>query len=323
VPSLPGTRDDRRVVTGAGTYRDPMPEVPRSIRHDTGFVEVADRCWVARFEFLDVNVGLVGGDRGLLVVDTHASEVAARRVVEQVRALGAGEVVAVVNTHQHFDHTFGNVVFLEEYAEGGGPPVYAHDTVPDDLATSAPTLQREARDDRSRPEHADVAATRVVAPTHTFSSARAVDLGDRLVELVHPGRGHTAGDVVVRVGDADVMFAGDLVEESAMRSGVPGFGADCFPMEWPATLDLVIQMLGEEAVVVPGHGLPVSKDFVQEQRSAVGVVAETIRDLASRGVPVAEALDAAEWPYPKEELRDAVARGYEHLPRAARSLPLL
>jgi glyoxylase-like metal-dependent hydrolase (beta-lactamase superfamily II) len=101
--------------------RNPALPTPR---HDEGFVEVGDRVWTARFEFLDVNVGLVGGDRGLLVVDTHSSEVEARRVVEQVRRLGAGEVVAVVNTHQHFDHAFGNVVFSEAY---GGPPVLAHE----------------------------------------------------------------------------------------------------------------------------------------------------------------------------------------------------
>lgn len=300
-----------------------MAALLRDIPHDTGFVEVADRCWVARFEFLDVNVGLVGGDRGLLVVDTHASEVEARRVVEQVRALGVGDVVALVNTHQHFDHAFGNVTFLEEYAGGEPLPVYAHDSVPDDLAHSGPLVQATARADADEPRGADIAGTRIVPPTDTFSSAKAVDLGGRVVELVHPGRGHTAGDVVVRVGDADVLFAGDLVEESAVRSAVPGFGDDCFPMEWPATLDLVVQLLGEGSVVVPGHGLPVDKDFVQEQRSAIGVVAETIRDLASRGVPVADALDAAEWPYPKEQLGRAVQRGYAHLPRSARSLPLL
>jgi glyoxylase-like metal-dependent hydrolase (beta-lactamase superfamily II) len=88
-----------------------MADIP----HDTGFVEIADRCWVARFEFLDVNVGLVGGDRGLLVVDTHASEAEARRVVDHVDALGVGDVVEVFNTHQHFDHTFGNIVFSEAY----------------------------------------------------------------------------------------------------------------------------------------------------------------------------------------------------------------
>jgi hypothetical protein len=53
------------------------------------------------------------------------------------------------------------------------------------------------------------------------------------------------------------------------------------------------------------------------------VVAETIRDLASRGVPVRDALAATEWPYPAEELVHAVRRGYEHLPRTSKTLPLI
>jgi glyoxylase-like metal-dependent hydrolase (beta-lactamase superfamily II) len=290
--------------------------------HDAGFTEIADRCWVARFEFLDVNVGLVGGERGLLVVDTHASEVEARRVVEQVRRLGVGEVVAVVNTHQHFDHTFGNVVLSEAY---DAPPVLAHESVPQTLPEHAAEVQRTAAEEGADedPRYPDLAATRVLLPTQTFSSVHALDLGDRLVELVHPGRGHTAGDVVVRVDDADLLFAGDLVEESAVRSGVPGFGDDCFPMDWPATLDLVVGLLKESSTVVPGHGLPVGRDFVEEQRAAIGVVAETIRDLAGRGVPVDDALEAAEWPYPAEQLAVAVRRGYEQLPRGARQLPLI
>ena len=290
------------------------------VARDAGFVEVADRCWVARHDFLDVNVGLVGGDRGLLVVDTQASEAEARRVVEQLRRLGAGEVVAVVNTHEHFDHTFGNGVLSEAY---GGPPIHAHENAAAGLVESGPAAQREAAQDDGDPRNADVAATRILLPTETFSSARVVDLGDRQVELVHPGRGHTDGDVVVRVEDADVVFAGDLVEESAIRSGVPGFGADCYPMEWPATLDLLISLLTSRTVVVPGHGSPVDKDFAEEQRTAVGMVAETIRDLVSRGVPERDALGSAEWPYPREELGDAVRRGYAHLPRAPRTLPLV
>ena len=290
------------------------------IAHDTGFVEIADRCWVARFASFDVNVGVVGGDRGLVVVDTRASEPEGRVALDFVRRLGAGAVVAVVNTHQHFDHTFGTVVFAEAYA---GWPVIAHEAAAEALATTGPALQDLARTDTETPGAADIAAARIVLPTETFSSARAVDLGDRMVELVHPGRGHTAGDLVLRVPDADLVFAGDLVEESAMRSAVPGYGDDCFPMEWPATLDLVISLLTPESIVVPGHGMPVGKDFVDEQRSAIGVVAETIRDLVSRGVPVDEALAAAEWPYPAEELARAVRRGYEHLPRSTRQLPLI
>ena len=151
----------------------------------------------------------------------------------------------------------------------------------------------------------------------------ALDLGDRLVELVHPGRGHTGGDLVVRVPDADVLLAGDLIEESAVRDRVPGFGADSYPMDWPLSLDLVLGLLTPASVVVPGHGAPVGRDFVEEQRNAIGIVAETIRDLATRGVPVDEALDAAEWPFPKKYLADAVRRGYEHLPRSQQRLPLV
>ena len=44
-------------------------------------------------------------------------------------------------------------------------------------------------------ERAEEAAAAVVSPPdRTFSSVTAIDLGDRVVELVHPGRGHTDGD---------------------------------------------------------------------------------------------------------------------------------
>src|SRR4051812_1760237 len=81
------------------------------------FSEVAPRVWVAHYDFIDINIGLVGGDRGLVVVDTYASAPLAREVIEDVRALGAGEIVAIVNTHEHFDHTFGNGAFRQEYGE--------------------------------------------------------------------------------------------------------------------------------------------------------------------------------------------------------------
>jgi hypothetical protein len=38
---------------------------------------------------------------------------------------------------------------------------------------------------------------------------------------------------------------------------------------------------------------------------------------------VTDALAATEWPYPVEALGSAVRRGYEQLPRSAKSLPLI
>ena len=280
------------------------------------FTEVAERVWLARYEWFDVNVTLVGGDRGLLVVDTHGSGAAAREVVDDVRRLGAGEVTAVVNTHWHFDHTFGNDAFRTAY---GALPIHAHENAVDELARWADDLKQRYADSPDDPHREEVLATPVVLPDHTFSSARVLDLGDRAVELVHPGRGHTSGDLVVRVPDVDVLVAGDLVEESA----APSFNDDAWPMDWPLSLDIVLGLLTPGSVVVPGHGAPVDRAFVEQQRNEIGIVAETIRDLAGRGVPLDQALDAADWPFPKQGLAAAVRRGYEQLPRSQKRLPLV
>jgi len=280
------------------------------------FTEVAADVWVARQEWFDLNVVLVRGSAGLLVVDTTASSLAATGVVDEIRALGVGEVTAVVNTHEHFDHSFGNGTFLASY---GAVPVHAHEVAAASMISAGERIKGLYRAEPDEPHAEEVLATEIVPADTVFSSAVALDLGDRYVELVHPGRGHTAGDLVVRVPDADVVLAGDLVEES----GPPGMGSDCYPMDWPLTLDIVLSLSTASSVVVPGHGAVVDREFVEEQRNTLGVVAETIRDLATRGVPVDEALAAAEWPYPREELAHAVRRGYEHLPRSQKRLPLV
>ena len=270
------------------------------------FTEIADRVWVARYERFDLNITLIGGEGGLLMVDTHASAADAREVVDDVRRLGAGEVTGVINTHWHFDHTFGNGTVRTAY---GAVPIVAHETAAEELAELGAAKRAEK----------GIEDTDIVLPDRTFSSALVLDLGDRQVELVHPGRGHTAGDLVVRVPDVDVLLAGDLVEESAP----PAMGPDCWPMEWPLTLDIVLGISTPASVVVPGHGAPVDREFVEEQRNTIGVVAETIRDLAGRGVPLDQAFDAGEWPWERASVEHAIARGYAHLPRSQKRLPLV
>ncbi|KRB77351.1 hypothetical protein ASE01_11550 [Nocardioides sp. Root190] len=255
------------------------------------FTEVADRIWVRRVASYDVNLVAIRGERGFVVVDTLATPAEADEAIAALGDLGPGPVLAVVNTHDHFDHVLGNAAFRTHY---DGVPIHA-------------TEEAAAQTDPAAPP-AD----------HTFSSAVVIDLGDRQVELIHPGRGHTAGDLVVRVPDADVLLTGDLVEESAP----PSFGADSWPLEWPQTLDLVIGLLTPASVVVPGHGAVVDRSFVETQCDELRAVAETLRDLVSRGVPEAEAIASATWPFPVDALHHAVPRAYAQLPRARRHLPM-
>ena len=285
--------------------------VLQDLRPGAGFTEVGERVFVARYAEHDVNVGVVAGQRGLLVLDTQCSSRAAAVVIADLRARLGAPVVAVVNSHEHFDHTFGNHAFLQAWPQAA---LIAHETSAEATVPAGERIKEKGG--------ADYAETPLLAASTTFSSVYPVDLGDRVVELIHPGRGHTGGDLVARVPDADVLLAGDLIEQSDRDGGVPGFGDDCFPLEWPTSLDLVLGLLGSQTRVVPGHGSVVDKDFVYGQRTDIGIVAETIRDLAGRGVGAAEALAQGEWPYPRERLEDGVRRGYAALRPGERRLPL-
>lgn len=315
---------------------------------EKGFVEIADRCFVARYREWDVSIGVVVGTAGALVVDTRAGLLQGQRLREDIRRLpGAAEIRWVVNTHEHFDHVLGNGAF-------NGAAIHAHENALAGIPESTARIKRLIEADRELdPEHPeitdeilqDVLDTEPMMPDRTFSSATTVDLGDRYVELLHLGRGHTDGDLVLRVPDSDLVFAGDLVEESADRDATPGFGTDCWPLEWADTLNRVIGLLTSQSLVVPGHGVVVDREFVETQRDDIADLAEMVRGLATSGVPVDEAIAAGErlarppplsasvdpaaesvpasgWPFPSRYLDEAVRRAYAHLGAGAPGLAI-
>jgi len=265
------------------------------------WTEVGDRCFARRYASFDVTIGAVVGSEGLLCIDTRACLTEADELRADLRSLSSQPIRWVVNTHWHYDHCFGNARF-------GEAVIYGHESVPDMLADRVGAVRQELS--ALGPEWARAMQDLVVSPpTATFASVAAIDLGDRLVELVHPGRAHTNGDVVVRVGDADVLYAGDLVEQS----GPPSYGDDSYPLDWPAALDVVAGLVTAQTTVVPGHGDAVDHAFLAEQRHEISAVAQNIRQLVEQGVPQEQAWSAAEWPWSQEVLAEAIRRGYEQL----------
>jgi glyoxylase-like metal-dependent hydrolase (beta-lactamase superfamily II) len=214
------------------------------------------------------------------------------------------------------DHVLGNSVARADTPQAR---LLAHEETTAALPGAMARLHEDTADEGIDDEHrSEVLGSPVLVPEESFTSVLALDLGGRYVEVVHCGRGHTAGDAVVLVPDADVLVAGDLVEEGSH----PGYGVDCWPLEWPATLEVLAQLTTPRTLVVPGHGAPVGQEFVQDQRHDVGRVAETIRDLAAQGARLDDVLAHVDWPYPRDVLEHAVRRGYEHLPPTARRLPM-
>src|SRR4029453_10994073 len=111
----------------------------------------------------------------------------------------------------------------------------------------------------------------------------APDLGDRRVEIAHLGRGHTDGDLVIVVPDADLLFAGDLIESA----GPPSFCPNLVPQKWPGPLDAVIGLMKATTLAVPGHGEPVDREFVFEQRGRIAAQAAEVQEPPRPTLPLA------------------------------------
>jgi len=214
-----------------------------------------------RLPFLDVTVGVVVGSTGTLLVDAGTTLTEAREIRHGIAALTSRPVTHVLLTHAHFDHVLGSSAFP-------GAAIYAAPQVAAAMSAGAGHLRADAIRYGASAAEVDRAIAALRQPDQQIRDA-AVDLGDRVVRISHPGPGHTDHDLIAVVaggaggaGDRNIVFCGDLVEESAD----PAIGTDSDVAGWVATLDRVLEAGGDDAVFVPGHGAAVGAAFVRGQQ---------------------------------------------------------
>jgi glyoxylase-like metal-dependent hydrolase (beta-lactamase superfamily II) len=256
------------------------------------WLEVGDRVFTRRYRFFDQQIGAILTDAGPVVIDTRSTAGQAREILADLRALTALPVAAVIDTHHHFDHAFGNAVFRPA-------PIWGHTRCAERVrATSAADIARIAAE--TPRIAAELAETVLDPPDRTFTDAATLELGGRAIELRHLGRGHTDDDIVIVIEDADVLFAGDLLE-----NGAPPYFGDGYPLDWPATLRAVRPLV--RGAVVPGHGDVADLAFVDRSIAEIGAIAELAGRVAAGDLLLDDAIAAA--PYPAEAAREAIERG--------------
>ncbi|MEU3923437.1 MBL fold metallo-hydrolase [Streptomyces sp. NPDC029004] len=224
---------------------------------DFGWERLADGVGRRRLPGWDATSGLIAGEDGVLLYDTGSTLREGAELRAQAEALlGGRRVTHIALSHPHFDHVLGTAAF-------SGAEVYG--------AVGIAELMRRERDEirdsaiRHGVAEADAteAADVLVAPHHLVFGEWTLDLGGRQVLLANIGPGHSGHDLAVLVpGSPEVVFCGDLVEES----GEPQAGPDAIPSRWPAALDRLLSLGGEDAAYVPGHGAVVDAAFVRAQR---------------------------------------------------------
>ncbi|GAA4959597.1 MBL fold metallo-hydrolase [Streptomyces heliomycini] len=209
----------------------------------------------------DCTAGLVVGPDGVLLVDAGSGLGEGARLRTEAQALTGRRVTHLALTHPHFDHVLGAAAFAGAEVFGAvGVDTVLTGRGREELRADAVRHGLDAR-------VAEEAVDALVPPRHAVSGERTLDLGGgRQVLLANVGPGTPPHDLVVLVpGDPEVVFCGDLVEES----GEPQAGPDAVPSHWPAALDRLLELGGEDARYVPGHGAVVDAAFVRAQRDAL------------------------------------------------------
>ncbi|WP_212524268.1 MBL fold metallo-hydrolase [Actibacterium sp. MT2.3-13A] len=246
------------------------------------FTEVGEGIYAFTAEG-DPNSGVIIGDDSVMIVEAQATPRLANKVIECVRSVTDKPITHLALTHYHAVRVLGASAFgAQQIIMGDAARAMVVERGQEDWDSEFQRFPRLFEGHESIPG--------LTWPTTTFSDNMTVYLGSRRVDLMHLGRAHTAGDIVIHVPDQNVMFTGDIVEyHSACYCGDGHFN------DWGDTLDAIKWF--EVDAIAPGRGdALVGQEMVNEAiENTRDFVESTYRPaarVAARGGGLKEAWDA-------------------------------
>lgn len=213
--------------------------------------------------------------RGIVVVDTLAS----CAEMEQAKQLFEAEFrrhdyAFVIDTHDHPEHLGGNALFpagilvgQEGIIEGLAfqktqVPAYlarSEQALADEEKTlagleqdSPPAQQASAKIAKLR-TWIDTLRTGWVPPTVTFRDRLTLRLGDRTVQLISFGRGHSRSDLLVYVPEEKVLLTGGACSLRSLPPAFPGYTGGMDVARWIEVLSEFVDSDVEPRYIIPGH----------------------------------------------------------------------
>jgi len=212
------------------------------------------------------NTAVLRTGEGNVVVDTMTFPLQGGLIRERARELTGMETALVINTHYHLDHTHGNPAFAP------GTRV---------LSTERTLSHLQALD-------ADFWAGEAgrLLPNETFEDRMVLEVGGKTIELIHPGAGHTDGDLVVLFTDEGTLHTGDLM----FNRHYPNIDLEAggSVQQWVQALERLLQL--DFTRVIPGHGRTSDRAGLRQFLALIAQLAEIGRDAAANGMSLEQTL---------------------------------
>jgi glyoxylase-like metal-dependent hydrolase (beta-lactamase superfamily II) len=256
------------------------------------------------------NGGFLAGKDAALLIEGFISVAGAAFQMDALRMISQVPVKGALDTHYHFDHSMGNAFF-----GASGIPLWAHANTAKRIVESYGPLQgadkaallsplekavKEAKTETARKHREEylahmstvfnVANSTVLAlpnrPIDPSKLPMKVDLGG-MTAVIESYPGHSGTDVIVRVPEQNVVYAGDLL--------FSGMYPVCFDTQatvsgWRQTLKTFASW-DKDTLFVPGHGPICGQEGIALSQALFDDIEEQAQKMRKAGIPAAEAAD--------------------------------
>ena len=256
------------------------------------------------------NGGFLAGKDGALLIEGFISVAGAAFQMDALRMVSQVPVKGALDTHYHYDHSTGNSFF-----GANGIPLWAHANTGKRIVESYGALQgadkaaflgplekavKEAKTETARKHREEylghvttvfnVANSTVLAlPNHPIDPAKLpmkVDLGG-VTAVIESYPGHSGTDVILRVPEQNVVYAGDLLFSNMYPVT---FDTQATVSGWRQTLKTFASW-NKDTLFVPGHGPICGQEGIALLRALFDDIEEQAQKMHKAGVPAAEAAD--------------------------------
>ena len=214
------------------------------------------------------NVAVLDTDEGTVIVDTMTLQYQGERIIEEAMALTGKPITLIINTHYHIDHTHGNPAF-----DPGTRIVATKRTLHHLQQTDADYFSGEAGK---------------LLPNEIFDHDKEITMGNKTLRLVHPGRGHTDGDLVVLFVEEKTVHMGDLF----FYLHYPNIDLEAggSVVEWDDTIDKVLELPFH--TIIPGHGVVTNRPKLEQFQAFMRQLASIGKQAAEEGLSLEETIES-------------------------------
>ena len=224
------------------------------------------------------NIGVSAGEDGILIIDDQF-EPLADKIRAALAGISPGDLEFVLNTHFHFDHTGGNVVFGKEAL------IVAHTNVRKRLAEGAGVRGRPAEP-----------APKEALPVVTYDDGLSIHFNGEEIVVGHLTPGHTDGDSFIYFTESNVVHLGDQFFAGRFPFVDVGNGGNAVGLR--DSIGWALDHLPADAKVIPGHGPLSSVDDLKKYHRMLTECVAAVKAAKDAGKSVEEAQAAGlpdEW----------------------------